>query len=84
MKIYKYELQYMDYQEIVLPQGYKILDIQMQWSQLVMWAMIDPARSDTKACIKIYSTGEEIYSEGKYISTFQANGGATVGHAFEV
>jgi hypothetical protein len=84
-KIFKYELNIEDDNSLVLPQGYKILDVQMQWSQLVLWALVDPKENVSMVNIKIYGTGHTVNDNvGDYIGTFQCNGGVVVGHVFEI
>ena len=84
-RIFKYNLAIEDLQEIELPRGYVISDVQMQWSQLMLWAIVDPTHELVKAAIRIYNTGGSFeLADSRYISTFQANNGAYVGHVFEV
>ena len=74
--IYKYVLQKM-------PKGARILDIQNQNNEIVMWALVDSDLSDEPRYFEIYGTGEELPLGiiRKYIGTVQV--GYLVCHIFE-
>ena len=81
--IYKYPLQIMDEQKIVMPVDAELLTVQMQGSQPCLWAVVDPTKSLESRKILIRGTGHDCPGVGRYISTFQMQGGALVFHAFE-
>lgn len=58
-KIWKFPLKFDDVQEITLPEGFKILSVQMQNDNLCMWARVETIKAVhmiTKK-IHIYGTG---------------------------
>ncbi len=85
--IYKYELAVVDWQNISLPSGAKILTIQTQGENVCLWALVDPNAENEIRYIEIFGTGHPILSDRgtarEYISTFQLHGGQLVFHAFE-
>lgn len=85
--IYKYPLEVTGVQELELPHGAEILDIQMQHGAPQAWVLLDPdITTGNFPKIAIYGTGHGIPDdvELKYISTFQVNEGQFIFHAFEV
>ncbi len=58
--IYKYPLKMAIMQEVALPQRTKILSIQFQQDQLVLWALIDDKSEPVSIAIEIFGTGHII------------------------
>ena len=61
-----------------LPEGARILDVQVQDGQPVMWALVNPALpADMSVEIYCYGTGHEIpqslLESSRYIGTIQQN-----------
>lgn len=85
MKIWKYPLSAADQQNVKLPIGSKILDIQMQGEIPCLWAIVNDETLETETrTIAIYGTGHTIPDDpGKYISTFQLKNMPLDFHAFE-
>lgn len=85
--IYKYPLEKVKQQTLVLPKNAEILTVQIQREEAVLWAKIDSDQFKTEnRTIVILATGEEIdYAETTliYISTVQTEGGYFVFHIFE-
>ena len=83
-KIFKYELEIMDSQLLMIPSGAEILTVQTQSELPKLWALCDPEQIKEARTICIFGTGNPI-PEGnfKYISTFQLMGGIAVFHVFE-
>lgn len=71
-------------QEIMIPEGCEILTVQIQWGELQLWAKVDPDRPTVGVRIQLVETGSIVPCNARYISTIQANGGAYVGHIFEI
>lgn len=70
--------------QVLMPLGAKVLAIQIQDGDLMLWALVDPHYSTTESrMFRIFATGEEVYSPEKweYIGTFQKSW--FVGHVFE-
>jgi hypothetical protein len=83
--IWKFPLVVTDKQVVEMPRGAKILCVQMQGEKPCIWALVDPKtpRSIGRR-FSIYGTGHPIQGgPGKFIGTFQMNGGSLVFHLFE-
>lgn len=87
MVIWKWTLLQKERQTILMPEGAKILTVQVQDGNPQLWALCQE-NSDVpkqKREIAIYGTGNPVPEpNGTYISSFQLEGGAFVFHAFEV
>ena len=91
----KYELQVVDFQQVGVPAGSKILSCQMQhtrgpeFDKLMLWVLVeepqlgDLPRDGEVLNIHICGTGPPIHNADKlhYISTVQSQG--FVGHVFQ-
>lgn len=84
-RIYKYELEIEDGQNISLPIGAEILDAQMQSDKLCMWCLVNPKVPTEIRNFEIFGTGHPVLSDmgtsRKYIATVQTRG--LVFHLFE-
>lgn len=84
MRIWKFELAVTDQQTLMMPEGAKLLSVQMQGDACCLWALCDEEMAPEPRHIAIYGTGNPLPDQpGKYIATFQMHGGALVFHAFE-
>ena len=86
MRILKWTLRVTDRQEVSLPAGALILDVQCQGEEMRLWALCDDdaARGIEDRVIRVYGTGSQIPSEpGMHIATVQMCGGKLVWHVFE-
>lgn len=82
MKIFKYKLEFMARQNVVLPETHKILSIQSQNNEIVIWALVDDNSDNTMIIIDIFLTGEKIQTAAReYLSTVQC--GDMVYHLFK-
>lgn len=85
MRIWKYTLIVVDRQTLFLPEGARILTVQMQDYAPQLWAIVDESEPSEPREIAIYGTGNPMPDEpGIYIGTFQMHDGALVWHVFEV
>lgn len=85
MRIWKWEIEVICQQTMMLPAGAKLLDVQMQGEACCVWALCDEAAPKEPRHVAIYGTGNQMPDEpGEYIATFQMHGGALVFHAFEL
>jgi hypothetical protein len=91
--IYKYPLDKMQsIQQLTLPMDAKILSVQVQNSQICLWALIgEQQRKSVKYFVnrvfRIAGTGHAITEDAdklKYLATVQLHDGALVLHVFEV
>lgn len=82
--IYKYPLAKDYLQYVELPQNAEILAVDIQKSDLVLWALIDSNTASVEPRqIALYYTGEEIVPANQvYINTINTR--SLVYHAFEV
>lgn len=86
--IYKYKLEVTDEQVIQLHSDYKILSVKEQYSELVLWAVVDTEKPKTNVTISIVGTGHEIkerdelFSYWEYIDTVMSYNGL-VWHVFD-
>jgi len=85
MRIYKWMLDILDRQTVMMPRGAKLLDVQVQNATPCLWALCEPLAPKESRCIAIYGTGRLLVGDpGEYIASFQLSGGALVFHAFEI
>lgn len=86
-KVFKYPIDIIDLQYIMLPKDAEIISAQIQGENeaLCLWALVDPNAENKKRLIKIAGTGHEIHeADLKFINTFQIFHGKGVFHVFEV
>ena len=85
--IWKFPLQTMDSQPVMMPQRAKILTVQAQHDEPCLWAIVNPNAPREVRMIDIVGTGhpmfEDLGLERKYIGTFQLRDGDLVFHVFE-
>jgi hypothetical protein len=82
--IYKYPLKAEEWQLIEMPEGSKILCVQVQGGTPCIWVLCNNVLPMTKRAIYIRATGgncEGMCTED-YIGTYQMLGGALVFHVF--
>lgn len=86
-RIYKYQLEITDRQEIALPPGAQIVDVQFQGEHLCLWALVDgDAKQIESRQIVIVGTGNPV-PDGllRHLATVQVPTSAIrlVWHVFE-
>lgn len=82
--IWKYTLRLQDEQEVDIPEGAVLLDVQMQNAQPQLWALVSPQKERVSRIIKIHGTGHILPdSVGEYVASFQMAEGALVFHVFD-
>ena len=86
MVIWKYPLDRMEDQDLLMPVGAEILCVQEQDDKVVMWVKVDPDAKKRFRHVKIVGTGEPFERIGifqnNYIGTIQQ--GMNVWHVFEL
>lgn len=83
--IWKYQLDAVGKQRVYMKQKAEILAVQVQDGNPCIWALVDPEQSSIQRTLRIYGTGQPIEDDpGRYIGTFQFDGGSLVFHVFEV
>ena len=83
--VYKYPLEFADYQEVELPQSADLLHVDYQGSEIQFWALVDTNAPKELRGIRIAGTGHDLSLAGwhRYINTvFDSLG--LVWHIFEV
>lgn len=88
-KVFKYTIQEEaeDYFSLPLPKGAKILSVQEQGDEPQIWALVDSNAPEEKRNFLLVGTGHPIKENPEalnFIGTFQIDGGAYVGHLFEI
>jgi hypothetical protein len=83
-RIFKYQLQVADEQQVLMPLGADILCVQVQHGQPFLWALVSDENVSEPVTIFTHGTGHETSEKiGRYIGTYQLQDGAFVGHVFE-
>lgn len=83
--IWKYQFTANDVNQISMPRDAKILDVQVQGGQPMVWAMVDSDNEPEIRRFLITGTGQRIHDhDGEYLGTFQVNAGMHVFHVFEL
>jgi hypothetical protein len=83
--VYKYAIPIKELFELEMPQGAKILDLQLQFGEPVIWAAVDPSQPMVKRKFGLLGTGGAVnFKLPKHVGTFQMHGGSTVLHLFEL
>ena len=80
--IYKYELAQAETQTIDMPEGAKVLTVQVQRGCPCLWALVESTNPLVARHFRIYGTGHS-FVHGEYIGSFQLMGGDLVFHVFE-
>ena len=84
MRIWKWTLGLTDIQSLPMPEGAKVLTVQMQHGALALWALVDENAPQSNRSFAIYGTGNPMpQSPGEYVGTFQLRNGDLVFHVFE-
>jgi len=70
---------------VVMPHDSKILSIQIQKGEPVMWALVETSNRLETRVFQTFGTGHELPAdEMVYRGTYQLIDGAFVGHLFEI
>ena len=83
--IWKYPLEIVEEQSLMMPEGSEILTAQIQQKVLCLWALVYSTRPQQLRKIEIIGTGNYIDEnvKRKYISTVQMADGKLIFHVFE-
>ena len=88
MKVYKYPVPIDDYFYLALPTGARVLHVEAQGDNPVLWALIDPDEEGLEnRRFRLVGTGhpiDERPEELKHVSTFLMAEGRLVWHVFEI
>jgi len=82
--IYKYAVAIEDEQKISMRRNATILSVQMQGNVPFLWVRCNPNVGEEARVFIIRGTGQTLpHNVGRFIGTFQVQGGALVFHLFE-
>lgn len=82
--IWKFPLEIIREQNLMMPEGAEILSVQTQHNSLCLWALVNPEAPLQRRVIEVFGTGHSISdAERKYVTTAQRDGGKFVWHIFE-
>jgi hypothetical protein len=82
--IWKYAIPIQGRFEVEMPAGADVLSVQVQHDEPQIWAAVDPGSPRVTYGFYIHGTGHPINPKaGRFIGTFQTNGGRLVWHLFE-
>jgi hypothetical protein len=84
MRIYKYPFVVTDEQTLELPEGAKLLSVQMQFDIPCLWALVDEKALFKRRKLTVHGTGNPINSTDNqtYLGTIQMREGQFVWHVF--
>lgn len=85
--IWKYELEVVEEQKILMPKGAKILSLQLQNGVPCIWALVDDKKELEPRPIFTYGTGNPIDlfgQESYFLGTYQLRDGRLVFHVFYI
>lgn len=84
--IYKYPFAFKNETAVELPQGARILTVQLQHSYCCLWAEVDPDKPLELRRLRVFGTGHELPEPPeclRYLGTIQVDGGNGIFHIFE-
>lgn len=86
MEIWKFDLPIQDTPIISMPEGAKILSLQVQEGVPRIWALVNPQNDMKSRFFHIIGTGHNFKEStlGSYVGTFITAGETFVGHVFEI
>jgi hypothetical protein len=86
--IWKYELLTTDEQTVLMPMLAELLAVQVQNDKPCVWALVDPEQKQTRRGFRVYGTEQSLPNTtalaGKYVGTYQLEGGSLVFHVFDM
>lgn len=84
-RIWKYALMPDNEYSVEMPAGAEVLCVQVQGSELCIWAKVSPSNPPERRWFGVRATGQPFTrDQGRYVGTFQLYGGGYVGHLFEL
>jgi hypothetical protein len=82
--IWKYSLEDAGRQQIEMPEGARIISVQVQHGIPCLWAIVDPGKPAVRRTFHIIGTGNPFNAAPlAYVGSFQLLNGKFVGHVFE-
>ena len=80
--IWKFTIPACAEQSVPMPAGAEVIAVQEQFGSVQAWAIVDSEQPMRPVHISIRGTGQPLGEVGKYVGTFQMEGGGFVFHAF--
>ena len=87
MRVFKWKLPAASHFELTLPRGARLLTVQEQRGELMLWALVDPEAPTETRDFRIAGTGHLIDEDAntlRYVGTVQMSNGSLVWHVFEI
>lgn len=87
LRVFKYTIPLDDHFTIDLPQGARVLSVDVQRDEPQLWALVDPERETEQRTFRFAWPGHpisEIAEQLSFVSTFQMHRGSLIFHIFEV
>ena len=84
--VFKYKLETTEYQVLQIPRDGKILTVQIQQNNVVLWVLVEADKEYEDRTFIIVGIGHPIYETDKeliYIGTYQLSDGEFTRHVFE-
>jgi hypothetical protein len=82
-RIFKYELELTDEQEVTMPREAVILSVAEQHGRLCLWAQVTPDNMLERRTVRIYGTGNPLPTiEGTFVGTVVMSDRTFVWHVF--
>ena len=83
--IWKFPLKTVEAQSVEMPLDAKILSVQSQFEEPMMWCLVEPDKPKAFREIRIIGTGHPVEDDftGIYVGTYQVYGGSGVFHLFD-
>jgi hypothetical protein len=85
VRIWKFPFQITDEFTLQMPQGARVLHVDMQHDIPCLWALVDATRPKTSRSFRVVGTGNPFRDalNLRHVGTFQMMGGGLVWHVFE-
>lgn len=85
MKIKEYTLEITTEEQIIdMPKPFHILTVQLQYNNIVLFAIVDDDTVSTPHTFVLYTTGDEVNTHHIYIGTVQTHLVKTTYHLYQV
>lgn len=82
--IWKFDLTELNQQAVKMPEGSKLLAVQMQYNSPKLWALVDMDNPPIERVIRFIGTGHKFEdSPGEYLGTIQFLNGSLIAHVFD-
>lgn len=71
-EVWKYTMLPEAFQRVIIPRGAQFLSIQMQFEEIVLWALVDPDASRVTTAFELVGTGSgSVTPDARYLGTVQ-------------